>query len=578
MPRRLVIYPRMLTHLTVRNFALARHIELDFNRGMTVITGETGAGKSILLDALGLALGDRADTGAIAAGADRAEVCATFDLARIEDARAWLAQRELDTDGECILRRTVSADGRSKGYINGTQVTVREMKALGDMLIDIHSQHEHQSLLKRDTHRRLLDAFADATSLAAEVSELAGRHAALSDELSGFRADSEEQQARFQLLTYQVEELATLALGEDETTRLEEEQRRLAGAESILTACRNALDACTEAESGNASDLIGAAIAQLKQVDIAETRAIVDMLESSRIQLQEASSDLSRFESTVELDPARLSTVESRLDDIYTAARKHRVEPDGLPALQETLTGELESLGSADERIDELEAQLAAVLTEYQSQAARLSKARKQAAETLAGKVNAQLSLLGMGGARFAVDLTVREQSLPHASGAESVEFLIATNPGQSPRALNRIASGGELSRISLAIQVVTADTSDVPTLVFDEVDVGIGGAVAEVVGQLLRQLGTQAQIICVTHLAQVASQGHQHFQVAKEAEKDTAETRINTLDQEDRIEEIARMLGGASLTEQSMAHAAEMFHAAQGEPASAAGSAKKTV
>lgn len=554
----------MLTHLIVQNFALADHIELAFDGGMSVITGETGAGKSILLNALGLALGDRADTGAIAAGTDRAEISATFDISRISDARSWLADRELDADDECILRRTVSRDGRSRGYINGTQVTVKDLKALGDMLIDIHSQHEHQSLLKRDTHRRLLDEYADTRALASEVESIAQKFQQTAAELGRRSEDSEEMQARVQLLTYQVDELSALAITAGETEKLEEEQRRLSGAESIINACRVAVDACAENDEINALTLIGQAISALREVDLKASRDIVDMLESSRIQLQEAAGDIARLESDIELDPARLELVESRLDDIYQAARKHRVEPDTLPGLQEELAAELESLGNSDEEIARLGKALEALRSDYDKAAAKLTKARARAADNLIAAINEQLGQLGMGGARFDVALEPRGATEIHAAGREQIEFLISTNPGQPPRSLNRIASGGELSRISLAIQVVTADTSDTPTLVFDEVDVGIGGAVAEVVGTLLRRLGQKAQIVCVTHLPQVAAQGHHHFRVIKASGGDTASTSIEALSPDEKVEEIARMLGGKALTEQTLAHASEMFQAAQ--------------
>lgn len=554
----------MLTHMTVQNFALAHRIELDFDTGMTVITGETGAGKSIMLDALGLALGDRADTGAIAAGADKAEVCATFDVTAIGQAQQWLAEREFGEETECILRRVVSRDGRSRGFINGSQVTAKELRDLGDMLIDIHSQHEHQSLMKRETHRRLLDEFGHLGDAASRVAALANEYRQHRTRLEQMASDSEEQQARLQLLQYQVEELTTLAVECGETDALQQEQRRLANAESILTACHSALDACTENENANAADLLSHAITQLQQIDLDQARAIVELLESSRIQLQEAASDISRFENDIELDPARLESVEARLDEIYTAARKHRVEPDELPALLERLTEELDTLGNADEEIERLRGEVDRVSSEYADAAAALTAARTESAANLTELIDGQLEQLGMAGARFEVSLAPREADEPHIAGEEVVEFLISTNPGQPPRSLNRIASGGELSRISLAIQVVTANTSRVPTLVFDEVDVGIGGAVAEVVGTLLRQLGDSAQVVCVTHLPQVAAQGHHHFRVVKHAGDDDAHTEIAALESGEKVEEIARMLGGTRLTEQSMAHASEMFEAAQ--------------
>lgn len=554
----------MLTHLTVHNVALAHRLELEFSPGMTVITGETGAGKSIMLDALGLALGDRADTGAIGTDGDRAEVSATLDIADNDEARRWLEERELADESECLLRRVVSRDGRSRAFINGAQVTVRELREIGDMLIDIHSQHEHQSLLKRETHRRLLDDFGNLASQSETVAGLSNEWHEEHARLEQIQADADERDARIQLLTYQVEELDKLALKDGETAALELEQRRLADAESILSACQEALDVCSENDDVSAVSLVSRAIARLEKIDLPEIRSIIELLDAGRIQLQEAASDISRFEADIELDPARLSVVESRLDEIYTTARKHRVKPEELGELLERARTELDEIGGTDEEIDALEKRLAALRADYEAAAGKLSRARAKAASKLEKGVGAQLASLGMGGARFAVSLIARDGEEMHPHGAESIEFLISTNPGQEPRALGRIASGGELSRISLAIQVVTADTSRVPTLVFDEVDVGIGGAVAEVVGALLRRLGSKAQIVCVTHLPQVAAQGHHHFSVRKEAGKKSAVTLIDPLGDDEKVREIARMLGGARITDQSMAHAGEMFEAAQ--------------
>ncbi len=557
----------MLTQLTVKDVALARSLELTFATGMTVITGETGAGKSIMLSALGLALGDRADSGAIATGADKAEVSACFLLEQQPEALAWLQHRELGDGDECVVRRLVSSDGRSRAFINGIPVTVRELRELGDRLIDIHSQHEHQSLLKRETHRRLLDEFGACAEVARKTADIATRHREVTDHLASLSADNEAQTARQQLLGYQIEELTQLDISVARIAELELDQRRLSSAETILTACSAAIDVCTENDETNAAGLITHAISQLRSVELPETAAIIGLLEESRIQLQEAAADMARLESTIEVDPERLRATENQLDQIYTTARKHRVEPEALSALLETLQAELETLTSTDEQIEQLQTEQKELEREYQQTASKLSAARAEAATKLVDRINVQLGDLGMGGARFEVELTLAEATRPNPHGRESIEFLVATNPGASPKPLNRVASGGELSRISLAIQVATADTSQVPTLVFDEVDVGIGGAVAEVVGTRLRELGSRAQIICVTHLAQVAAQGHQHLLVVKHAGTGDARTEISVLGEDERIQEIARMLGGARITDQSIAHANEMFEAAQEAP-----------
>lgn len=553
----------MLTHLLVRDFALVAHLELEFEQGMSVITGETGAGKSIMLDALGLALGDRAESGLIAPDATRAEIVATFELAGNDAACRWLSERDMAED-ECILRRVISTDGRSRGYINGSPATVADMKMLGEMLIDIHSQHEHQSLLKRDTHRRLLDEFGDTGAIAADVAELSEKYRQTRSELDALLASNEEQTARIQLLTYQVEELDALSASAEEPEKLEVEQRLLADAEGILRACNEALALCSEEDGGNAISQLSRAISLVSSIEQPAAASIAELLESSRIQLEEAAHDLARFAGEVEMDPQRLAEVEDRLSALYEVARKHRIKPAEIPELESRIRAELEQLGDVDASIEKLDATLGRVRADYATLAAKLGKARRKAAKMLASRVCNHLGELGMQGARFEVSITPRDSEEPHAHGSEEIEFLISTNPGQAPKSLNRVASGGELSRISLAIQVVTADTSRVPTLVFDEVDVGIGGAVADVVGALLRRLGAKAQIVCVTHLPQVASQGHHHFLVTKTSNKKAATTSIDVLDESGKVEEIARMLGGAQVTSQSRAHAEEMYAAGQ--------------
>jgi len=570
----------MLIYLKVQNFALVDQLELEFDAGMSVISGETGAGKSILLDALGLCLGDRADIGFIGAGAEKAEIHATFELtgnskghkkngAENAMALAWLRERELLTnDAECILRRVISKDGRSRGFINGAPSTVADMKALGEMLIDIHSQHEHQSLLKKDTHRRLLDEFGGLSKSALEVTSLYQDYHKTLNHLEKITSESEERAAQFQLLSYQVGELNELAIEANEHIALEQEQKQLTGAESILTNCHAAVELCSGGDpesSSSISDQLAHAITLLTRIELPVLAPIVELFTSGQIQLDEAIADLERFVETFEADPERLQIVEERLSAIYETARKHRIQPSEIPDFHAKIAGELEALSHSEEDVATLTATLAEQKAAYYKKAGNLSKARVKAARKLETSVGKQLIRLGMTGAVFKIELTPLDTSTPAARGQEDIEFLISTNPGQSPRSLNKIASGGELSRISLAIQVVTADTSRVPTLIFDEVDVGIGGAVAEVVGNLLRELGQKAQIVCVTHLPQVASQGHHHYLVAKAGTKTKVTTDIVVLDQQARIEEIARMLGGIDLTKQSIAHAREMFELAQG-------------
>ena len=551
----------MLTHLTVDNFAIAEHIETEFAGGMTVLTGETGAGKSILLDALGLALGDRADASAVRAGAERADIHAAFDVSAIKEARSWLETRDLIAGDECLLRRTITSEGRSRGYINGQPATLQDLKAIGELLIDIYSQHAHQSLLQRAHQRKLLDAYASTEALADSVKTLAQQYQHNAEQLDRLSNQRDEVTARVQLLSYQVEELDKLDLGNDELTKLENERRTLANGEQILRNSQHALALCREGEI-NVVNILNQALRSLGELDAKQPSLLQaeDMLNSALIQVEEASHELQHYVDGFELDPQRLAEVEARLDAIYDIARKHRVQPQQLADLHAELRAELNSVAGGGERIEQLQDELKMLRANYDKQALELSKRRTQAAQKLQKQVEKQLQALAMGGCRFSVGLNSRETPVPHANGNEDIEFLISTNPGTPPQALNRIASGGELSRISLAIQVITAQTSAIPSLVFDEVDVGIGGATAEVVGNLLRELGSRGQVLCVTHQPQVASKGHQHFSVEKIAEKKTVRTQLRKLNEGEKVEEIARMLGGITVTDQSRAHAKEML------------------
>ncbi|MES2818652.1 MAG: DNA repair protein RecN [Pseudomonadota bacterium] len=556
----------MLVHLSVHNYAIVEHLDLELERGMSVITGETGAGKSIMLDALGLALGDRADSGVVRPGADKADILASFDLSDIPEARAWLAERDLDSEGPCILRRVITAEGRSRAYINGSTCPQGDLKALGELLIDIHNQHEHQSLLKPDTHRRLLDEYAGSQELARQVQLAAQRWRQTRQELERLSSAGDEQRARHQLLSYQLEELDNLALGEQELAQLEQDHKALANAESLLAACRLVLEHCSEHDGGNVLASLTASLQRLAPFN-SPTGALseaVNLLASAQIQVEEAVGELNRFLDHFDADPARQQQLEERLDAIYTLARKHRIQPTELGALQQRLFEELESLNADDQAAEQLAEELDAYERHYQDKAAELSRLRHDAAGRLAEAVEGEIQRLGMPGGRFNIKLTLQSNGEPHPNGLEQLEFLVSANPGQPLKALAKVASGGELSRISLAIQVITAQTSRVPTLVFDEVDVGIGGPTAEVVGQLLRRLGERGQVLTVTHLPQVAAQGHQHLFVHKARGDDATRTAVASLDGPQRVEEIARMLGGLDLTEESLAHARQMVSAAQ--------------
>ncbi|KTC14493.1 MULTISPECIES: DNA repair protein RecN [Pseudomonas syringae group] len=551
----------MLVHLSVHNYAIVEHLDLELDRGMSVITGETGAGKSIMLDALGLTLGDRADSGVVRPGADKADILATFDLEDIPEAQVWLKERDLDNDGPCILRRVITAEGRSRSYINGSPCPQGDLKALGELLIDIHSQHEHQSLLKTDTHRRLLDEYAGATDLARQVQLAAQRWRQTRQELERLSNSGDEQRARHQLLSYQLEELESLSLGENELEQLEQEHKNLTNAESLLSICRQVVEQCSESDSGNVLNALTASLHRLGSVNNSPTALseATDLLSSAQIQVEEAVGELNRFLDHFDADPARLQQLEERLDAIYTLARKHRIQPNEVATLQQKLLDEIETLNANDESIERLEHEVQAFARHYQEKARELSDLRHTSSTRLASAVEQEIHRLGMPGGRFQIELKAIPGSEPHPHGLEHVELLVSANPGQPLKALAKVASGGELSRISLAIQVITAQTSRVPTLVFDEVDVGIGGPTAEIVGQLLRRLGERGQVMTVTHLPQVAAQGHQHLFVHKVRDNDATRTAVSKLTKAERIEEVARMLGGIDLTKESLAHARKM-------------------
>lgn len=547
----------MLAHIHIRNYTIVDALDMELAGGMTVITGETGAGKSIMLDALGLCLGDRADPAAVRAGCDRAEVTATFDIAGIPAAQRWLRDRELESGTECILRRVITREGRSRAFINGNASTLQDCIQLGELLIDIHSQHAHQSLLRREVQRQLLDDYAGQGQAARDIEQLASDWLRRKRELDELTSARNEQSARAQLLAYQVEELDQLELKEGELEQLETEQRELSNADEIQANLQQAMSLCEEQESGTRAAL---RLLQGEAMAGDTIDSVREMLDGAAIQLEEAQAELRRYAERVEIDPGRLADVEKRLDSIHDIARKHRVQARDLAELHLQLREELESLAGSGERIDELAAELESLESGYRDAATALGKARRKAGDKLRKLVEAQLAELAMAQCRFEVSLTARESANPHPHGMEDVEFLISTNPGQAPRPLGKIASGGELSRISLAIQVISASANTVPSMVFDEVDVGIGGAVAEVVGRLLRAMAAASQVICVTHLPQVAAQGQHHLRVTKSADREQALASLAQLDEGNRVEEIARMLGGIDITETTREAAREML------------------
>ncbi|GLR64085.1 DNA repair protein RecN [Marinospirillum insulare] len=546
----------MLVSLSIRQLAIVDHLELEFHKGMTVITGETGAGKSILLQALGLALGDRSDNDSIRHGAARAEITASFDLSNLPQAKDWLTEKDLDAS-ECILRRSLLSNGRSKAWINGQPCPVQHLKELGSLLLDIHGQHAHQSLLRKETHLEILDQYA---GLEKQTSKLSATYRAWHNtqkRLEGIRQQDDAQRARIQLLRYQIEELDQLNIQQDELLELEAEQAQLANAEQLIQTSQAALELC-DSEDGAALQQVSQALQLLSGLNLANLQPVEQMLQETQIQLQETSRELEHYASTLEVDPVRLQWVEDRLSSIYQTARKHHLQADELTNHHALLKQELNELDVGESSIDLLSNQLEELNTEYQAQAKLLQQKRLQATKKLQTAVDEQLAYLGMEKSQFKVSFKPLEGL--HALGTDEIEFLIAPNPGQPPKPLIRIASGGELSRISLAIQVIAAQTSSIPTLVFDEVDVGISGATAEIVGRLLKELALRGQIICVTHLPQVAAQGDQHLHIHKQVDQDTTLTQMELLDEKGRITELARMLGGIKLSERTLAHAKEML------------------
>ncbi len=559
----------MLSQLHIRNFAIIDNLTLDVRAGMTVLSGETGAGKSILVDALGLLLGDRAETGAIRPGTQRAEIDAEFQLGDAGAACAWLEGHDFSDEDNadlCVLRRVLLQEGRTRAYINGRPCNVRDLKALGERLIDIHGQHGHQLLLRSSAQRRALDAFAGCAELLSQTGELAREYEESGRHIEDLAGTGEERQQRLDFLDYQVGELEALTPADGEMESLETEHRRLANAERLLQEGQRANALLFEADDGAAYDRLSQAqrlLASLAELDEGFAGA-AEMVEAASIQVQEAADTIRDHLQGLEADPRQLETVESRLASLNDMARKHGVAADALPQHLDALKRELAELEGGAERVRELEEKRTALLTRYRKTAARLSEKRRDGAAQLEKAVSESLHGLGMPEGRLEIALEARESEVPHPAGLERVTFKVSTNPGQAPGPLNRVASGGELSRISLAIEVIAAHTQAVPTMIFDEVDAGIGGGVAEIVGRRLRTLARARQVLCVTHLPQVAAQAHHHLRVSKASGGGQTQTGVSPLSAQQSVEELARMLGGLNITEQTRAHAEEMKQQAQ--------------
>lgn len=547
----------MLRTLSIRDFVIVEAIELEFSSGFSVFTGETGAGKSILIDALALALGGRGDASVVREGAAKADITAEFSASAELD--AWLAENEFtNEEGGALLRRVIDNAGRSKAFINGIAATATQLRELGEKLVDIHGQHAHQSLLKQDAQRVLLDNQAGLQDEVKAVATAYKTWRALAKQREEFETNAKNVLLERERLEWQVGELEKLAVKPGEWSDISNEHSRLSHAASLIEGAQDALTLISESDSGPMlSQLSSLNIRIGKLVDLdAGLQPVLDALEPARIQMQEAVYALNDYLSRVELDPGRLREVETRLENIHSASRKFHVAADDLPQELETLSAQLKQLADASD-LDALRAQEEKLKSAYMTAAQKLSKARTKAAKALSDAVTVAMQELSMTGGKFAIALQSCE---PTSYGIEQIEFMVAAHAGTTPRPLAKVASGGELARIALAISVITSSATATPTLIFDEVDSGIGGGVAEVVGRLLRKLGQDRQVLCVTHLPQVASQANQHFQVSKQSNHGKTLSSIDALDAAARVEEIARMLGGIEITATTRSHARELL------------------
>lgn len=552
----------MLCHLHISNFAIVRALEIDWASGMSTITGETGAGKSIAIDALALCLGERADAAVVRPGADKADIVATFDISALPAARDFLQQQDLLMGNECIVRRVVSNEGRSRGYINGVQVPAQQLKQLGQYLLSIHGQHAHQLLLKADYQRQLLDAYVANSELLQQCRQSYRYWQQLQQEHQTLQHSQQQRDAQRQLLEYQVAELDQFAPQADEFSELEAEHSRLTHGNTLLSQSQQCLQQLYDDDEQSIYRALSQVTYQLEQLQALDPAlaGVQQMLSEALLQTEEASRELRRYADKVELDPERLAEVDERLAQWLNLARKHQIANEQLAERHQQLAADLAELTGSEQRLTELELAIQQASRQYQQAAVVLTAARQQAASELSELISKNMHELSMANARFAINVSTLPLEQASANGLDLISFEVSTNPGQPLQALSKVASGGELSRISLAVQVILADKVTTPTLIFDEVDVGISGPVAAGVGRLLRQLGQSTQIICVTHLPQVASQGHQQMFVEKYTDGIATETRMRQLNDDERIQEIARLLAGENISANALANARELL------------------
>jgi DNA repair protein RecN (Recombination protein N) len=552
----------MLLHLNIQNFAIVRNLDIDWQQGMTTITGETGAGKSIAIDALGLCLGERATTHVVRPKCKKAELAATFDVQNNKAAQQWLKQHDLNIDNECILRRVISAEGRSKAYINGSQVPLIQLKEVGQLLINIHGQHDHQLIVKATEQRKILDAYADHQHFLDNVKYYHHQFKQLNNELTQLQSNKLQREAQQQLLQYQVTELDEFSLQQDEFEALELDYKRYSNAQDLLNETLQTLQILKEDEGFNVIDSLKRccdSLSSLKNIDKDLTN-IYSTLTESLVQIEDASDELHHYYDRLDLDPQSYAAIEDRYSQAIKLAKKHQVRPENLVEFHAQLSSELTGISSDESRllcvIDEIEQAKQA----YVQAAHILSKSRQKAAKTLGKLISISMQELNMPNGKFAAQLIQVNSEVISVHGTDDVNFLVSINPGQPLEAMNKVASGGELSRISLAMQVILADKVVTPTLIFDEVDVGISGPTAAMVGSKLQTLAKNTQVICVTHLPQVACKGHQQLIVAKLTDGECTETTVTELSSQGRIQEIARLLAGDRITDNSLANAQELL------------------
>ncbi len=557
----------MLESIQIKNFAIIESLQLEFDKGLTALTGETGAGKSILLDAIKLISGDRADSDSIKSGEDRAEISVCFDIHNHQAARSWLNDNELASDDECIIRRVLYANGRSKAFVNGFSAPLSQLKELAQMLVDIHGQHDHQSLQKPAIQQQLLDTYLGDTALLDSVVEKHRSWQGLKQRYDKVKSGSQEREQRIDLLKLYNQELDELGLNPGDFEQMQAEYKRLSNAGQLLENSTQVLGLLYDNDDSTVQSLLSHCQQTLsEQLDNdPKLSNSHELLNSALIQVQEASNELRNYQDSIDLDEARLDSLNQRIANSQSLARKHHVDANALPDLAAELKAELENLQSNEHDIDSISETLKQSCDDYLFSARELSIKRQQTAEILSEQISEIMQQLGMQGGKFSIQLeTLETDSNFKPQGIDQVIYLVSANPGQPLKPLNKVASGGELSRISLAIQVILSESSLIPSLIFDEVDSGVGGGIAEIVGSKLRELGSNRQVLCVTHLAQVASQAHQHYRVEKnKSDKDTT-TEVLPLSDQQRLEETARMLGGITITEQTRAHASEMINSAR--------------